>query len=151
MLYKDITNEVQDKLPTTTNTNVAIYANNLKGNCNSHQKNKTKKNKKKKEKFNNNYNYYQKYSHKAINYQIKFLEKKLKAKELKVSLTTPTTALALSKLVMYSKAVIVLNVFKNCQLVDTRAYFYLCYNQQLFQTYTKSDILPKFDIVNRTT
>ena len=151
MLYKDITDKAQDRLPTTTNTNVAIYVNNLKGNRNSQRKNKTGKNEKEKEKFDGNCNHCQKYGHKAIDCWIKFLEKKPKAKESKVSSTTPAAALASSGLVIHSRAVMVSNAFKNCQLVDTRAYFHLCHDRQLFRTYTESDTLPKFDTANGTT
>jgi hypothetical protein len=40
MLYKDITDEACDRLPTTTNANVTLYTNNPKGNRNGQKKKK---------------------------------------------------------------------------------------------------------------
>ena len=120
MLYEDITDKARDRQPTTTNTDVAMYRNNPKGNCNK----KKKKDKDDKDKFIGNCNHCQKYGHKAKYCWIKHPEKKPKKE--------PAAALAPSGLAMYAEAAMVSNAFENCWLVDTGANYHLCHDQALF-------------------
>src|ERR1700733_15245873 len=111
MLYEDITDEARDRQPTTTDTNVAMYANDPRGN----QDKKKKKKKKDKDaddtKFNGKCNHCQKVGHKAVDCWIKFPDKKPKKKE------AATAVLASSGMAMYSGSA--LNAFKSSWLVDT--------------------------------
>ena len=73
MLYEDITDKARDRQPTTTNTDVAMYANNPKGNHDNCRKNKdenyntqgnSNENRGDKEKFNSKCNHCSKVGHK---------------------------------------------------------------------------------------
>jgi hypothetical protein len=151
MLYEDITDEACDRQPTTTDTNVAMYANDPRGN----QDQKKKKKKKNAQsdtggnsrnndtKFTSKCNHCQKVGHKAVDCWIKFPDKKPKKKE------AATAVLASSGLAMYSRSA--LNAFKSSWLVDTGAGFHLCHNRQLFQTYTANSTLLFFDTANGVT